>query len=61
VIAYSDATLITAIAALFFLAMALLAAGRAMFSKGPPLARRFRVGVFLERDHERMDEDDPAS
>lgn len=55
-IGYSDATVITAIAAVFFAVIAVLAFGRAMFRRYPPTARRFRVGVFIERDHEQIGE-----
>jgi hypothetical protein len=53
----SDATLITGIVVLFFALLALLAFGRAIFRRDPPAARRFRIGVFVERDHERADGD----
>ena len=49
-IGYSNATEITAIVASFFILLALIAAARALFRKGPPEPRRWRVGVFVERD-----------
>ena len=59
-IATSNATEITAVVAIFFLLLVLIVAARSVFrAKDPPAARRFRVGVFVERDHEReLEEDD---
>jgi len=50
VIAYSDATVITAIVAGFFLLLALIALVRAVTRRGPPQPTRYRIGVFVERD-----------
>jgi hypothetical protein len=58
VIAVSQATAITAIIVAFFALLALVAFGRAMFRRHPPAARRFRVGVFVERDQERKDDEE---
>lgn len=58
-IATTDATKIVAILAAFFLLLALIAVARAMFTRNPPTARRFRVGVFVERDHEAQPDDTP--
>jgi hypothetical protein len=52
VIAYSSATSITAILAAFFVLMGVIALVRSIFRReSPPTERRFRVGVFVERDH----------
>ena len=52
-IAASTATEITAIAAGFFLLLVLIVAVRSVIRPNdPPAARRFRVGVFVERDRE---------
>jgi hypothetical protein len=51
VIAYSDATTITGLLTTFFVLLALIALARSMLrDKGAPQDRRFRVGVFVERD-----------
>jgi len=50
-LAVSEATSITAIAAGFFIAVALISLARALWVKHrPPRSRRYRVGVFVERD-----------
>lgn len=49
-IAYSDATVIVGIVAAFFLLLALIALARTVSRRFPPSYRRFRVGVFVERD-----------
>ena len=50
-LAVSEATSITAIAAGFFVALALISLTRALWVKHrPPRSRRYRVGVFVERD-----------
>jgi hypothetical protein len=55
-------TQITLVVAIFFLLLALIAVARSMFrSDDPPEARRFRVGVFVERDHEREPSSDDTS
>ncbi len=49
----STATEITVVTAAFFLLLVLIVTARSIFrSNDPPAARRFRVGVFIERDHE---------
>lgn len=49
----STATEITLVVAVFFLLLVLIVVARSVFrSNDPPAARRFRVGVFVERDHE---------
>jgi hypothetical protein len=53
----STPTAIVLIAACLFVVLALLAFGRTMFRRHPPAARRFRVGVFVERDHEQTEDD----
>ncbi len=50
--ATSAATQITALVVGFFALLALLAVARAIFRPSAPTPRRFRVGVFVERDHE---------
>jgi hypothetical protein len=52
VIGWSDATVITAIIVSFFAVLVLAVLARSLFTRDPPAARRFRVGVFVERDHE---------
>jgi len=49
-LAYSDAVVITAAVAAFFGLLALLAFARVLLRKGPPPPRRFRIGIFIERD-----------
>jgi hypothetical protein len=49
-IAYSDAVTITVAVAAFFAVLALLAFARVLLRKGPPPPRRFRIGIFVERD-----------
>lgn len=50
-IAYSAPVEITAIAALFFIILALIALARALYVKVRP-PKRWAVGVFVERDRE---------
>jgi hypothetical protein len=59
VLALTTPTAITLIVAAFFVLLALIALGRAMFTREPPRAKRFRVGVFVERDREGAEK--PAS
>lgn len=54
----SDATAITAIIAAFFLILALITLARTIFRTNPPSAKRFRVGVFIERDHVSAEDDE---
>jgi hypothetical protein len=56
----STPTEIVLIAACVLIVLALLAFGRTMFRRYPPAARRFRVGVFVERDHEQTEDDTDA-
>jgi hypothetical protein len=50
-LAWSDATIVTAIVAAFFLLMALIALARTILRRDRrPADWRIRVGVFLERD-----------
>lgn len=46
----SDAATITLAVVGFFLVLALLAFARLILRRTPPTYRRFRVGVFVERD-----------
>jgi hypothetical protein len=48
----SDATIVVIVIAAFIVVLALIATGRSLFTRTPPRSRRFRVGVFIERDHE---------
>jgi hypothetical protein len=51
-LAMSNAAIIVLAVAAFVLILALIATGRSLFTRTPPKARRFRVGVFIERDRE---------
>ena len=53
----SDAETVTAIVAAFFALLALVALARSLTHRGPSY-RRFRVGVFVERDDYGADEDE---
>lgn len=53
----SDPVAITLIAAVWFLLLALIAVSRTVMRKVPPISHRFRVGIFIERDHKTSDED----
>jgi len=56
-IAVDQATTITAIVVAFFALLAIIALVRSIFRRDdPPPTKRFRVGVFVERDHG-VDED----
>jgi len=64
VIALSDPIAVTLSVGGFLLALALLAALRVIFRKepSPPSWRRFRVGLFIERDpHDEHAREDPPS
>jgi hypothetical protein len=58
VIAYSDAVTITVAVALFFFLLALLTFARVLLRKAPPSYRRFRIGIFIERDDYGDDDDE---
>ena len=55
----SDATTAVVIAAAFFLTLAGFAVLRLILRNAPPTWRRYRVGVFMERDPEDRDDDEP--
>jgi len=60
-IGFDTATAVTAIAVGFFLLIAVVVLARLIFRKDqPPAAKRFRVGVFIERDREHKDEPPPT-
>jgi len=61
VIAYSDAVTITVAVAAFFAVLALLAFARVLLRKGAPPNRRFRIGIFIERDDGSEYEEDDGS
>lgn len=54
----SDAETITLAVVGFFLVLALLTFARLLLRKAPPSYKRFRVGVFIERDFTREEEHD---
>ena len=58
----SDAETIVLTVVAFFVILALLTFARVILRRSPPSYRRFRVGVFVERDDysdpDELDEDD---
>ena len=48
----SSTNQLAVIVLLFIVIVFVVAMGRSIFGSAPPRARRFRVGVFLERENE---------
>jgi hypothetical protein len=57
---FSDSIAITGVVALFFVVLALIAFARAILRKEPSNTKRFRVGVFIERDTKELVEEQPS-
>lgn len=59
ILAWSDQVIVVVVVAVFFILLAMLATGRSLYTRDAPLERRFRIGVFIERDREKSGNGNP--
>jgi hypothetical protein len=60
ILAFSDAETIVAIVAVFFIVLALIVLARLTMRALPPSYSHWRFGVFVEREGNAPDDDDPS-